>query len=88
MTFIGCLIESSVPYHSKSASGYLVDDGARFSAIGMTKRRLLRNIDTSSSINLVSIPTALSNYKCRQYGTGSNASNKRKMLGNIQILLI
>lgn len=70
LNFMGCLITNNVSSNSKNPSGPLVDDGAPFSAIGMTELRLLRHIDTSSSIKLEPIPTDLSYYKWWQFGTG------------------
>ncbi len=75
---------ASTTVNVPSETGPLVDDGAPYSAIGMTELLSLSNkLDINIPIKLESIPSSLNGHTHWQYGTGAHSSSVRRILGSI-----
>lgn len=71
----------AISSRSELQCGPLVDDGALYSTICITDLQLLHNKSNYKDIYLDDNPSDLSKYDFWQYGSGSNSSDKRKILG-------
>lgn len=68
----------------KQDIGPLVDDGAPYSAIGLTELHILKDqLLSNFTGKLDTIPTSLNVRTFWQYGCGNHASAKRRILGSI-----
>lgn len=84
-TFMATIVFCTVSSNLSISSEPLLDDGAPFSFIGMTDLRLLWRHDTVSAILLDANPSSLSSYEWWKFGTGIHASDRRKILGSINL---
>lgn len=66
-------------------AGPWVDDGAPFSAIGKTELQLLCSRIPNEPFGMHEKPAELSQYGHLQYGSGSHASSKRRILGSVML---
>lgn len=69
-------------------TGTSVDDGAPFSAIGMTELRLLRHLNPSSPVPLDPIPSSMYQYKWWKFGSGKQSSAKRLITGSVNVTVM